>query len=76
MIEVKITQGNPGRSISAEISDEQLYKLFVEDIPAMHSKLSELAAKVGVMWVVLLAMIPVSMTTAVGVILFLCGKRL
>ena len=73
-IEVRLTQGNPGKTISAEITDEQLYKLFVEDIPAMHSKLSEVAAKVGVLWVVFLALIPITLTTLIGVILFLCGK--
>jgi len=85
MAEIEITPDNPGKPVKATISDEQLHRLFNEDLPLMHKVITvdlpeirkvctELSAKVTVLWVMFLALVPIGCAVAAGLILTAMAK--
>jgi len=85
MAEIQITPDNPGVPVKATISDDQLKRLFTEDLPQMRQVITEdlpeirrvcteLSAKVTILWVMFLALVPIGCAVAAGLILTAMSK--
>jgi len=83
--EIQVTLGNPGTPIKATVSDEQLYRLFTEDLPQIREVITEdlpeirrvcteLSAKVTVLWAMFLVLVPIGCAVAAGLILTAMSK--